>query len=123
MRELAAQEREKVMEKMFLLLDGKHHSLNFVFFVLAVMEAIGIENKIKCIKAIRDYTVYMDKNGPGLKESKDLFEYIVENREFVRELENAQWNARNAAEERKNKELFAAQGERIMNNKDRFPTQ
>jgi hypothetical protein len=70
------------MKDIFVQIFGKQYSFDFIFFVLEILFCVGAENKIKCIKLLRSWSIFADGQDAsmGLKEAKDVIEWATENK-------------------------------------------
>jgi hypothetical protein len=98
------------MEKMCLQIAGKVYSMLLVLFVLDVVNALP-DKKISCIKIVRSASRVYQVEAFGLRESKDLVEWVMENTLFLTQLHQVLMNAKAAEEDAKARAAFEAQKE------------
>ena len=59
---------------------GTEFPVNQIRFAKSVIDSVGSENKIRCIKILRAALCFFEQPDSGLKYAKDLFEIVDRNK-------------------------------------------
>jgi hypothetical protein len=66
---------------------GKLYDLSLLVFIVEIGFGCGFDRKIHAIRLLRSTYTYMLNSYIGLKEAKDLTDYVWERREFFQTLQ------------------------------------
>jgi hypothetical protein len=90
------------MKNLCLQINEHTYSFLFLLFVLEIVDGLQEGHKIAMIKVVRAWSTFAD-NGMGLKEAKELVEWVIANKFLLRKLRTLSWEVEsevNAEKER-----------------------